>query len=378
MSKLGLVLAALLFVSPFTSAQTPASVIAPPLHTRGYKILDSHNAPVQLLSVNWAGFDQKDFVVAGLDHAPLETIVDEIVQMGFNSVRLPWANETLERDPVVGNYALTANPSLRGKHSMEIMDIVIAALTRRHIMVILDNHMSDANWCCSEKDGNGLWYNGRYPESKWIADWQTIVRRYANNPWVVGADLRNELRSGAAWGGPDPKLDWHAAAERGGDAVLAVNPNLLIFVEGPKYSTRFAGVRALPIVLSVPHRLVYSPHSYSMGFPGLTSYKQFTKAIEPEFGFLQHNKPAVPIWIGEFGACHQVDCGDYSGRWVRWWLTYCKKHHLANLSYWALNSTQSTGTGRHYGEPDGYGLLDPTWQHIAAPKMLALIHEIKP
>jgi endoglucanase len=46
----------------------------------------------------------------------------------------------------------------------------------------------------------------------------------------VGADLRNELRSGATWGGSDPKLDWHAAAERGGNAVLGVNPLLLIMV----------------------------------------------------------------------------------------------------------------------------------------------------
>jgi len=33
-------------------------------------------------------------------------------------------------------------------------------------------------------------------------------------------------------GGANPKLDWHAAAERGGNAVLAVNPLLLIMVEG--------------------------------------------------------------------------------------------------------------------------------------------------
>ena len=54
--------------------------------------------------------------------------------------------------------------------------------------------------------------------------------------------MRNELRSGAQWGGNDPKLDWHAAAERGGNAILEVNPKLLIMVEGPEYSTDLTGV----------------------------------------------------------------------------------------------------------------------------------------
>jgi hypothetical protein len=28
-------------------------------------------------------------------------------------------------------------------------------------MVILDNHSSDAMWCCKITDGNGLWYTER-------------------------------------------------------------------------------------------------------------------------------------------------------------------------------------------------------------------------
>ena len=59
--------------------------------------------------------------------------------------------------------------------------------------MVLDNHVSRADWCCNETDGNGLWYNAEYPESKWLTDWQTIVRRYKSERWVVGADLLNEL-----------------------------------------------------------------------------------------------------------------------------------------------------------------------------------------
>jgi endoglucanase len=134
----------------------------------------------------------------------------------------------------------------------------LRALADAHIMVILDNHVSRADWCCNDTDGNGLWYNAEYPEFKWLKDWQTIVRRYKTERWVVGADLRNELRNGAAWGGTNPKLDWHAEAGRGGNAVLAANPLLLIMVEGPEYSTNFPGFDKLLVRLNIANRLVYS------------------------------------------------------------------------------------------------------------------------
>jgi endoglucanase len=231
-------------------------LIRPPLHTSGHDIVDAAGHRVRLASVNWYGFDQKEYVVGGLDHASLDAIIGQIKAIGLNSVRLPWANETLEKNPVVPDYAVKANPKFRGKHAMEIMDAVIAALAKAHILVILDNHMSDADWCCSETDGNGLWYNAKYPEEKWLGDWRTMVRRYKKQAWVVGADLRNELRSGAQWGGPDPHLDWHAAAERGGNAVLAENSKLLLIVESPQYSTE-------SIAWSIPRTPILSLASFS-------------------------------------------------------------------------------------------------------------------
>jgi endoglucanase len=53
---------------------------------------------------------------------------------------------------------------------MEVMVAVIAAPAHAHIMVIFDNHLSRADWCCSDTDGNGLWYNRDYPETQWLAD----------------------------------------------------------------------------------------------------------------------------------------------------------------------------------------------------------------
>jgi endoglucanase len=347
----------------------------PPLHTRGREILDSAGHRVRLTSVNWYGFDQRDFVAGGLDHAPLATIVQEIVDLGVNSVRLPWANETLEKNPPVPDYAVKANPKLRGRHAMEVMDAVVHALADAHIMVILDNHVSRADWCCSETDGNGLWYNAEYPESKWLADWQTIVRRYKSERWVVGADLRNELRNKAAWGGTNPRLDWHAAAERGGNAVLAANPLLLIMVEGPDYSTNFVGFDKLPLRFKIADRLVYSPHAYNIADHPFRSYDDLMQLYDARAGFLLHTEPGVPLWIGEFGTCQTLNCGANSD-WFVMFIRYMKENDLA-WSYWAINGTQSSGNGRKYDAIESYGLLSPDYQQVAAPKLVELLRTIQ-
>jgi endoglucanase len=349
--------------------------IRPPLHTNGHNIVDAAGRQVKLAAVNWYGFDQKEYVVGGLEHAPLEVIIRQIQAMGINSVRLPWANETLERNPVVPEYALKANPRLRGKHALEVLDTVIAALAHAHILIILDNHMSRADWCCKENDGNGLWYNAEYPEEKWLADWQAIVRRYKKQRWVVGADLRNELRSGAQWGGSDPLLDWHAAAERGGNEVLVEHPNLLVMVEGPQYSTDFTAFARLPVVLNVPNRVVYSPHAYAAAGHPFQSYDELRQAYDARAGYLLHAEPAIPLWVGEFGSCQTLDCGDNS-QWLRWFVRYLRENNLS-WCWWPLNGTQSSGESRKYDEVETYGLLSTDYQHIAAPKIVELLRTIE-
>jgi endoglucanase len=357
------------------SAVPAQQQITLPLHTRGYQIADAKGRTVRLTSVNWYGFDQKEFVAGGLDHATLAQIIEQIHALGINSVRLPWANETIEKNPAVPDYAVKANPQFRGRRALEVMDAVIAALARAHLMVILDNHVSRADWCCKDDDGNGLWYNPEYPEAKWLADWRAIVLRYRSQPWVVGADLRNELRSGAQWGGTDPGLDWHAAAERGGNAVLEVNPKLLIMVEGPEYSTNFTAFASLPLILKVPDRVVYSPHAYALAAQTFTSYDELKQVLDARAGFLLQSQPAIPLWVGEFGTCQSLDCGANS-QWFVWFVQYLK-HNELSWGYWPLNGTQSSGYSRSYDAVETYGLLTPDYQHVAAPGILELFRTIE-
>ncbi|HEX4165842.1 MAG TPA: cellulase family glycosylhydrolase [Bryobacteraceae bacterium] len=355
------------------TCQAMAARPALPLHTEGRFIVDSANRRFKLNSVAWYGAESTDFVVGGLQLEPLEAIAHRIRCLGFNSVRLPWSNELYESNPVVLDHALLANPSLQGKRALDIFDRVVDALTAEGILVILDNHNSDAEWCCGD-DGNDLWYNDDYPEASWIADWKGMVARYRGNPQVIGADLRNEPRISATWGG-NPATDWHAAAQRGGNAVTSVNPNLLLIVEGVNYALDLTGAVSLPIHFRASNRLVYSAHDYPFDHNGLASASDLENSLNQQWGYLvTPGQPyTAPVWLGEFGNCHtastcitDVPSSPSGGFWFASLREYLAKYDI-DWSWWALNGTETTGNGRTFGAEESYGLLNPYWNAPAIP-----------
>lgn len=372
----GLAAVALLCSSVAANA-TPAV----PLHTSGQFVVDSSGTRVHLNAFNWYGFESTDYVVEGLQAQPLAGIVSTIKGLGFNAVRLLWSNQMVESNPVVGNYALAANTGLEGEHALTIFDTVVSTLTNAGIMVILDNHVSNAGWCCSTTDNNELWYNSDYPEANWIADWQMMAQRYQGNPMVIGADLRNEPRSPATWGGA-ASADWHAAAERGGNAVLTVNPNLLIFVEGVSYAGDLSGVATLPIQLTVPNQLVYEAHDYGFWYSnGFSSYANYVSTITPKWGYLVTGSNPQPVWIGEFGTCNSGNtCVSSSnatdlGYWFQVMSSYVEQYGL-DWSYWAINGTTESGNGGGFNTVEGYGALNTSWNGSALPALTSRLQSM--
>lgn len=361
-------------------AAKAAAAPAFPLHTSGQYIVDSNGTRVHINAFNWYGSEGQDFVVEGLQAQPLSNIVSTIKGMGFNAVRLLWSNQMVESNPVVGSYALTANPSLEGENALTIFDTVVNTLTSAGIMVILDNHVSTAGWCCSTTDGNQLWYNSQYPESSWIADWQMLAQRYKSNPWVIGTDLRNEPRSPATWGGSST-TDWHGAAERGGNAVLSVNPNLLVFVEGVSYAGDLSGVASLPVQLNAPNQLVYEAHDYGFWYSGFSSYSAYVNKVTPNWGYLVTGSNPQPLWIGEFGTCNSANtCVDSTqssdlGNWMDSMNAYVRQYGI-DWSYWAINGTTETGNGGGFNTVEGYGALNTAWNGSALPALTSRLQNM--
>lgn len=405
------------------------------LHTQGTAIVDENGHPVHLAGVNWYGFDCNSMVVGGLDHQSLDAICRLIADLGFNTIRLPFCVELVQQNPAITRY-LDAEPSLQGKPALEIMDVVIAAAGNHGLKIILDSHRAAAGWSTQE---NGLWYTREYPESAWLQGWETLARRYLNNPTVIGCDLHNEPASpppnpsawpangGSLWGYGNPlfggeRRNWADAATDGGNHILSINPHLLILVEGVRYDpagpaenngTFWPGgnltgaahsaiphrIGAVQISLDVPNQLVYSVHDY-----GPNMYRQLpwcqlgSTASTPDacnqvwdhtWGFIVQQNLA-PVLVGEFGTPNgqrpgdsaspqdytDVNDRDAQGNWFTYLVQYIQDHNL-HWTYWCLNGTQCQAPGRHPGHPDWYGVLNPDWTSVASQPLLQKLQSIQ-
>jgi len=344
--------------------------------------------------VNWYGGASKDYVVGGLHVATIDSIAQLTRQYGFNCVRIPWSLGLYEHNPVITNTTiLAANLNLVGMRALDILDKVVNALAAQGLFVILDNHMSDPDWCCSNDDRNGLWYNTRYPYENWINDWKGLVARYVKQPAVVAVDLRNELRTSCdfpdgcrtpVWGGGNPNIDWHLAAQNAGNAIHSVNPTLLIIVEGLSYSANQKGVYNLPLTLNIPNRVVYEAHDYSFFHnPQVKSYDELRTVLGDNWGFIltQGKNFTAPVWVGEFGTCHNdPSClsgpPGTGGFWFQSFITYLNQSDI-DWSWWALDGTESTGTGRVWGREETYGVLNMAWNAPASEPLLKILQSIQ-
>jgi endoglucanase len=123
-------------------------------------------------------------------------------------------------------------------------------------------------------------------------------------------------------------------------------------------------------------RSAWSIHPTPTLFPGtLSKTTRSCAGSTTRAGFLLHTEPAIPLWVGEFGTCQTLDCGDNS-QWFRWFVEYLRGKDLS-WSYWPLNGTQSSGVSRKYGEVETYGLLAPDYRRIGAPKVVELLRTIE-
>jgi hypothetical protein len=358
-------------------APDAAATVELPLSTCGRWIVDRNRRRVKLAGVNWYGASDTRLVPGGLDKVSARAVAETVRSLGFNSVRLPFSNEMLHVTKPVAPSDVAANPDLAGKTPLEVLDAAVEALTAAGLYVVLNNHSTHAMWCCNYDD-DGLWWTADSSEEDWIADWELVVSRYAANPRVVGADLRNEIRIARpigfgilprvpTWGGGSD-TDWAAAATRAGKRIQAKNPDLLIVVEGLNSADDLTGAGARPIALSVPNKLVYEAHQYGFFRPGAPaipglggptysamSAAALAAASRQQWGYLtEPGKPfTAPVWLGEFG-----DSAASDPKWMNNLAPYLRTLD-ADFAYWALN-----GGPKAAGGPEPFGLLEDDWKTV--------------
>jgi len=360
------VLASAALVPP--SAASPAPVGDNSwMHTDGSRIVTERGDDATIRAVNWFGMETTNCAPHGLWQISLGQAMDQIASFGFNAIRLPYSSECLAASAAaVSGVDSRVNPDLQGLTPQQLMDKVVDAAAARDMRVILDRHRPDSG------GQSELWYTSSYPEQRWIDDWVALAERYRNRPTVIGADLHNEPHGVACWGCGDPAVDWAAAATRAGNAILAVNPNWLILVEGVERQTAggtmwwgggLADAAAHPIILDVPHQLVYSPHEYPASvfaqqwFADPSYPANLPSLWDRNWGYLAEQGIA-PVLLGEFGT-RLATPSDVM--WLDTLVRYLAAQRLS-FAYWSFNPN-SGDTG---------GLVADDWRTPQQGKLDAL------
>ena len=264
----------------------------------------------------------------------IQQTMSEIVARGINVVRLPVVPQTLNpNDPQGTGNVLKNHPSVRVANSRLALEQFIRLADQNNIEVMLDMHScsnyvgwrkgrldarppyADAdrdnydfkreNWSCSATGNPSSVTNIQpYNQTLWLNDLRTLagLGQQLGVDNIIGIDIFNEPHD-YTW------QEWKTLAEAAYQAINAVNPNTLVFVQGIS-ATAGKQDGSPTTVTAVPHgdpatnpnwgenlfeagtnpinipkeRLVFSPHTYG---PSVFVQKMFMDPAQPQCAGLE-------------------------------------------------------------------------------------------
>lgn len=415
------------------------------LHAEGSRLYDKDGNEVWLTGANWFGFNCSENCAHYLWSADVDDVLSSIADHGINIIRFPistellisWMNGTpnpvssvsANKDP-----AYTINPDFCEddgktlKNSMEIFDIIMQKCKNYGLKAFIDIHSPHAD---NSGHNYNLWYGKETADGTmvttdlWIDTLVWLADKYKNDDTLLAFDLKNEPhgkgQEGAAaakWDGSEDENNWAYAATRCANAILEVNPNALILVEGVEQSLsgamegdywgmpdrednspyipawwggNFRGARQYPILPdSGTSQIVYSPHDYGPSVFAQTWFdKDFTtQTLLDDYWYdtwaYINAEDIAPELIGEWGG--HMDGGD-NQKWMTLLRDYMIAHHI-NHTFWCLN-TNSGDTGGLWSDlgfnagkgttidwdEEKYGLMEEAlWQTLESGKYIGLDH----
>ncbi|KAL2328417.1 hypothetical protein Fmac_021844 [Flemingia macrophylla] len=359
------------------------------LHTSGRWIVKENGERVKLACVNWVS--HLDAVVAeGLSQQPLHVISKRIKSMGFNCVRLTWPLLLLTNDSIAAltvrksfqnlgflqsiNGVQAINPSIIDLPLIKAYQEVVKSLGDNNLMVILDNHVTQPGWCCSNTDGNGFFGDQYFDPDLWVMGLTKMATLFKGVPNVVGMSLRNELR------GPKQNLnDWYRYMPKGAEAVHAANPDVLVILSGLSFDTDLSFLRNQGVNLSFNGKLVFEVHWYSFsdgqawasGNPNQVC-SRVTGSVMSRAGFLLDQ--GWPLFVSEFGLdLRGTNVND--NRYLNCFMALVAQLDL-DWALWTLVGSYYIRQGV-VGMEEYFGVLTSDWAQVRNTTFLQRINAIQ-
>ncbi|KAI1770508.1 glycoside hydrolase family 5 protein [Hypoxylon cercidicola] len=247
-----------------------------PLRTRGRDIINSRDEVVTWAGVNWP-MSGETMIPEGLEWKSAEEILDDVVSVGFNFIRMGYAIQMVdeiydrgdedvplevamimalgyENGTKVTNDIVAKNPSwTRETTRFEIWSDIANIAASKGVYIHPDVHVGKAQWCCSHTDGNAWFDDVNFNASNWRRGLSYVASWAKNHRNVVSMSLRNELRE--SWNRTDLYYNWQTLAgnmSAGADAIHDTNPDILISWSGMQYDQDLSALTTKKNILTAP------------------------------------------------------------------------------------------------------------------------------
>ncbi|RZU16251.1 aryl-phospho-beta-D-glucosidase BglC (GH1 family) [Kribbella rubisoli] len=222
-----------------------------------------------------------------------------LASLGLNCVRIAVNYRHFEDDE---------RPKVLKDEGLRLLDRAIETCARHGLYTIIDLHAApgfqNQRWHSDNPTHVSLFWRHRDFQDRVVHLWEALADRYRANAWVAGYNLLNEP---AAPTGRSLATFY----SRLHDAVRAVDPDTVIFLDGNRHATDFA-------LFGEPRpNTVYSVHDYALAgfadsgkYPGV-SRGRYVDRETVEATFLERTQymleTGTPIWVGEFGPVYSGD-----------------------------------------------------------------------
>ena len=336
------------------------------LTVSGTKILDARGKAVSLRGYNIGGFMNMENFLTGFPST--ETLQREallralgpdryalffgrfmasffsdedaryLASLGMNHVRIPFSYRHFEDDD---------RPFEMKEAGFTLLDSVIAMCERHGLYAILDLHAlpgaQNMHWHSDNATHKALFWQHRHFQDRVVNLWSQLALHYKGNATVAGYNIMNEP-------GDASNARIKPFYDRAIDAIRAIDPDHIIFLDGNRYGqdfSAFEGFEPYPNTVYAAHDYKLPGYSYGGPYPGITRGVYVDRAnIEETFlkrtEFMR--KTGTPIWIGEFGP---VFTGDLDRDADRYHLLEDQldiyNEHDAHWSLWAYKDIGGQG-----------------------------------
>ncbi|MER6616197.1 glycoside hydrolase family 5 protein [Streptomyces xantholiticus] len=259
-----------------------------------------------------------------------------IVGTGLNCVRIAVNYRHLADD---------TNPFDIRQDGIRRLTAAVDACARHGLYTVIDLHAAPGFQNQSEHSDNPshhawLWRH-RHFQDRLVAIWEALADHFRGRAEIAGYNLLNEP------GDPTGEVIG-PFYRRLVDAVRAVDPDHVIFLDGNRYANDF------DVIGDSFENTVYSVHDYAMaGIRDATTYPgdvrgQYVDRAALEERFLERTahsrRTGTPLWVGEFGPVYSGDPAVDKHRYavLRDQLEIYREHG-ASWSIWTYKDTHLSG-----------------------------------